>query len=68
MNTPAYLSFDCQIYVARRGTMTLNLPIEAGPKKVASLEPISHAELVEPSFRRLLAAFESVPRPLVAQV
>jgi hypothetical protein len=66
MPTPSYLAFDCQMYVTKKGTLSLSLPAESGPKKVARLEPVSHAELIEPSFRRLLAAFESVPRPLAA--
>jgi hypothetical protein len=61
-------SFDCQMYVSRRGFMTLTLPAESGPKKIARLEPLSYDDLIDPSFRRLLAAFHSVPKPLAVQV
>jgi hypothetical protein len=64
----SFHEFDCRMYVTRRGSLTLSLPFETGPQKIAHLEPVSHAELIEPAFRRLLAAFETVPRPLVAQV
>ncbi len=53
--------FDCQIYVPRRGRMTLNLPTEAGPVKVARLDYIGYEEMADPEFRRLLAALQSIP-------
>lgn len=62
------IQFDCQMYVTRRGAISFNLPLEAGPQKVARLEPIEYDALVDPRFRRLLAAFESVPKPLLAGV
>jgi hypothetical protein len=62
----SFRDFDCQIYIARHEVMRLNLPVESGPQKVARLEPIEHSQLIDPAFRRLLAAFESVPRPLAA--
>ena len=61
------IEFDCQIYVPLRGNMTFSFPAESGPRRVARLEPLRYDELVDPSFRRLLAAFESVQRPAVAR-
>lgn len=55
--------FDCQLYVSRRGTITLNMPSESGPIRVAHLEPLRYEELIDPRLRRLLAAFEQVPQP-----
>jgi hypothetical protein len=60
-------TFDCQLYVTARGTITLRMPSEDGPVRVARLEPVAYDQLVEPGFRRLLAAFEGVPRPLLVQ-
>jgi hypothetical protein len=60
MNTASYNTFECHMYVSRRGVMNFILPVEAGPQKVARLEPLAHEKLIDPSFRRLLAAFESV--------
>ncbi|GAC1370431.1 MAG: hypothetical protein NVSMB39_3210 [Candidatus Saccharimonadales bacterium] len=57
-------NFQCQMYVGARGGMDFILPVESGPSKVARLEPLAYDKLVDPSFRRLLAAFESVPSPL----
>lgn len=64
MGSSHYTIFECQIYVPRRGVMALRLPQESGPTRVARLEPLEYDELVDPGFRRLLAAFESVPKPL----
>ena len=50
------------MYVAARGSMKFSLPSESGPKRVARLEPLDHDKLIDPSFRRLLAAFESIPQ------
>jgi hypothetical protein len=61
-------TFDCQMYVSRRGVMAFTLPAESGPQKVARLEPLAYDQLIDPGFRRLLAAFESVPRSLSVQV
>ena len=61
-------AFDCQIYVPARGLMSFRLPAESGPKHIARFVPLAYDELVDPSFRRLLAAFESVPKPLFVQV
>jgi hypothetical protein len=60
--------FDCQLYVTATGGITLRLPVEDGPTRMARLEPLDYDELVDPAFRRLLAAFESVPRPLVVSL
>jgi hypothetical protein len=61
MNTASYNVFECHMYVGARGAMNFILPVEAGPQRVARLEPLAHEKLVDPSFRRLLAAFESIP-------
>jgi hypothetical protein len=60
---PGHHEFDCQLYVSRRGVITLNMPQEQGPVRVARLKPLGYDELIDPAFRRLLAAFESVPQP-----
>lgn len=44
--------------------MSFSLPIENGPQRVIRLEPLAHDRLIDPNFRRLLAAFESIPEPL----
>jgi hypothetical protein len=63
------IPFDCQIYVPRRGNMAYSFPAESGPQHVARLEPLRYDELIDPAFRRLLAAFETVQqRPAVARV
>jgi hypothetical protein len=62
-------TFECQMYVTRHGAMELGLPSEPGPIHVARLQPLAYEELVDPSFRRLLAAFETLPTQLqVVQV
>jgi len=53
--------FDCQIFVPRRGLMKLGLPAETGPVKIARLDYIGFEEMSDPEFRRLLAAFQSIP-------
>ena len=58
------ITFECQMYVSGRGVMTMQLPPEPGPKRVARFRPLEYEELINPEFRRLLAAFESVPKPL----
>jgi hypothetical protein len=57
-------TFDCQMYVSGRGVMTVSLPYEDGPTRIARLRPLDYDELVDPGFRKLLAAFESLPKPL----
>ena len=57
--------FDCQLYVPLNGPMTARLPIEEGPRSVVTLQPIAYDQLVDPSFRRLLAAFDAAPRTLL---
>ena len=68
MSTPSVHTFDCQMYVSGHGAMAFTLPLESGPTRVARLQPIGHDQLIDPRFRRLLAAFESVPRPLAVSV
>lgn len=58
------LTFECQMYVSGRDVMTMQLPPEPGPKRVARLRALDYDELINPEFRRLLAAFESLPKPL----
>jgi hypothetical protein len=60
MNEINLNGFECHMYVSSYGFMDFSLPIESGPKKVARFEPLPHEKLVDPSFRKLLAAFESV--------
>jgi hypothetical protein len=60
--------FDCQLYVTAAGSITLRMPQEDGPTRVAQLEPLDYDALIDPAFRRLLAAFETVPKPLLVQV
>ncbi|HSX00711.1 MAG TPA: hypothetical protein VLF67_00575 [Candidatus Saccharimonas sp.] len=54
------LRFDCRLYVSARGSFAPLLPRETGPRRLAVFTPISYEKLTEPSFRRLLAAFESL--------
>ncbi len=64
MNAPSFTTFECHMYVSPRGDMNFSLPAESGPKRIARLEPLDHELLIDPSFRRLLAAFESLPQSL----
>ena len=58
--------FECQLYVPAHGPMMARLAPETGPTLVARLVPLPYDELTDPGFRRLLAAFESIPSPLRA--
>lgn len=58
--------FECHMYVSARSAISLRLPPESGPRQIARLEPLDHETLIDPSFRRLLAAFESLPQSLQA--
>jgi len=60
MNQTSFNVFECHMYVSPRGNMNFILPTESGPQRIARLEPLAHDKLIDPSFRRLLAAFESV--------
>lgn len=60
--------FDCRLYVSRRNSIMLRMPAEKGPVSIARLEALDYDSLIDPTFRRLLAAFESVPQPLFVQV
>lgn len=60
MNTLQFNQFECHMYVSPRGAINQVLPAEPGPERVARFEPMAHDKLIDPSFRRLLAAFESV--------
>jgi len=59
MNQPIH-SFQCQMYVTARGSMSFRLPSESGPTLVAKLVPLPYDELADPGFRRLLAAFNAI--------
>lgn len=63
MNTVTYNTFECHMYVSAHGGINFSLPVEAGPQRIARLEPLAHEKLIDPNFRRLLAAFESVSSP-----
>lgn len=65
LNTNSVM-FDCQLYVPANGTLMVRLPMESGPQPVVTFRPIAYDELVDPSFRRLLAAFDSAPQTLLA--
>jgi hypothetical protein len=52
------------MYVSPRGLMAFRLPSESGPKRVARFRALEYDELINPDFRRLLAAFETLPQPL----
>jgi hypothetical protein len=54
--------FDCRLYVPMVGPMVQMLPAEAGPKKTVSFAPVEYVALVDPGFRRLLAALDTLPR------
>ncbi len=56
--------FDCQLYVPYRGHMAFRLPSESGPVRVSRLTPLDYDTLIDPAFRRLIAAFESLPQSL----
>ncbi|HEX3082570.1 MAG TPA: hypothetical protein VHQ86_04930 [Candidatus Saccharimonadia bacterium] len=62
MTTIPEQSFICRLYVPARRPMRLMMPAEPGPMPVAKLEPLAYDKLIDPSFRRLLAAFESIPQ------
>jgi hypothetical protein len=53
-------TFECRLYVSARAPMAYALPHEAGPKKIARLKAPDYDQLVDPGFRRLLAAFEKL--------
>jgi len=59
---PGRQVFDCQLYVSKRGMLTVNMPQETGPVRVARLQPLKYDELIDPAFRKLLATFESIPQ------
>jgi|GEM_PF-1329098 len=67
MNQTSFNTFECHMYVSPRGNMNFILPAESGPQRIARLEPLAHDKLIDPSFRRLLAAFESVSNPRHSQ-
>ena len=69
MVKPVFHEFECQMYVSRRDILAFGLPNEPGPRRLIKFSHIDHDELIDPGFRRLLAAFESLPQSLrVVQV
>ena len=58
------LMFDCRLYVSALGPIRPVLSREAGPHKTIEFAPIEYNKLVDPSFRHLIEAFETLPRPL----
>lgn len=57
------IEFNCQIYIGAHASFN---PVLARTEvqKVAKFSHISHKQLIDPSMRSLLAAFESIPQPL----
>ena len=57
------IDFSCQLYIGSHVSFN---PVLARTeiKKVAKFSHISHKQLIEPSMRSLLAAFESLPQKL----
>jgi hypothetical protein len=55
-------SFDCQLYVTKHGVFSPLLPLEPGPKRVSTFTGIEYRQLMDPGFRQLLAAFETIPQ------
>jgi hypothetical protein len=53
-------TFECRLYISPRHRLAYALPTELGPKRVARLQAPEYDQLVDPSFRRLLAAFENL--------
>jgi hypothetical protein len=59
--------FDCRLYVPLVGPMTQVLPTETGPKRVVAFAPVDYTALIDPGFRRLLAALERLPQSPLTQ-
>ncbi len=62
MNEP--IMFDCRLYVSTLGPIRPVLTQETGPYKSIEFAPIEYNKLVDPSFRQLIEAFETLPQPL----
>jgi hypothetical protein len=62
MSNMPYNTFECHLYISHQNKMRFRLPAESGPQRIALLEPLDHDKLIDPRFRRLLAAFESLPQ------
>lgn len=52
--------FECHLYVSGRDRLLPLLPRETGPRRVATFAAIEPDRLVDPGFRRLLAALDLV--------
>lgn len=59
------ITFECRLYVSGRDKLAFALPKEGGPQKVARLAAPGYDQLIDPAFRRLLAAFESLPESFI---
>lgn len=57
------IDFNCQIYVGAQASFNPVL-VRTQVQKVAKFSHISHKQLIDPSMRSLMAAFESIPKPL----
>lgn len=68
MISPGEHVFDCQMYVTKTGSLSLLIPEETGPTKIARLEYLTITDLEDPGFRRLLGAFQKVTSPVPFQV
>jgi hypothetical protein len=61
--TDEVTSFECRLYIPAHGLMAAKLRGQSSPRRLVKLLPLSYDELADPSFRRLLAAFETVGQP-----
>jgi hypothetical protein len=53
--------FECHFYISGRNQLRVSLPAQSKPQKIARLKAPNYEALIDPAFRRLLAAFESLP-------
>jgi hypothetical protein len=53
--------FDCRMYISGQGLITPILPKTTGPQRIIRLAAVEYDKLIEPTFRRLLVAFDSLP-------
>ncbi len=60
MSTLQNHTFECHMYISGRDLIKQKLPAEPGPMRVARLRALEYDELVDPRFRRLLAAFNTI--------
>ena len=55
------IDFNCQMYIGAHASFNPVL-VRTEINKKAKLVAVSHKELIDPSIRRLLGAFESLPQ------